>query len=51
MIDVPRILGEQSPALRSIAFEIDLNEVLVTRRHSFEELDERMVRDWRTSTD
>ncbi|WP_434533088.1 PD-(D/E)XK motif protein [Curtobacterium caseinilyticum] len=43
MTDVPCILGEQSPALRSIAFEVDLNEVLVARRRSFEEVDERMV--------
>jgi hypothetical protein len=43
MTDVPRILGEQSPALRSIAFEVDLNEVFVARRHPFEVIDERMV--------
>lgn len=45
MTDVPRILGEQSPALRSIAFEADLSEVLVARRHPFEEVDERMLRE------
>lgn len=43
MTDVPRVLGEQSPALRAVAFEVDLGEVLSSRGRTFTSVDERVL--------
>ncbi|GAA1494941.1 PD-(D/E)XK motif protein [Curtobacterium herbarum] len=43
MTDVPRILGQQSPALRAVAFEVDLDEVLSKRGRTFTSVDEKLL--------